>query len=86
MCPELLADIPHGYKSDIWSLGYKYLLTLFTCHVQQPSGITTPEITLANVIGCCMFEIAAHQHAFRAPVSVGSTYKYCIFLNKEVEY
>lgn len=78
MCPELLADIPYGFKSDIWSLGMStYLLFLFTdvdCRV-------TPSLNykISNyfsvlfyffflIMFCCLYEMAAHRRAFKASV------------------
>jgi NIMA (never in mitosis gene a)-related kinase len=67
MCPELLADIPYGSKSDIWSLG-KYTFVVFSCM----SWSEFHTILLAKHLqfsGCCIYEMAALKHAFKAFVS-----------------
>lgn len=69
MCPELLTDIPYGFKSDIWSLGKRKNLAnvseLFLAYY-----IFAYEFNLTlSCIGCCMYEMAAHRPAFKAFVS-----------------
>ena len=62
MCPELLADIPYGFKSDIWSLGI--------CLRRRISDIrfaTAKRHFFCS--GCCIYEMAAHRPAFKAFVS-----------------
>ncbi|KAL2942552.1 Serine/threonine-protein kinase Nek2 [Bienertia sinuspersici] len=57
MCPELLADIPYGSKSDIWSLGIPIYTSLFKWHSFFP---------LSKYPGCCIYEMAALKPAFKA--------------------
>jgi len=63
MCPELLADIPYGFKSDIWSLGI--------CFIQWISDIRFATAKMHfRCSGCCIYEMAAHRPAFKAFVSI----------------
>ncbi|THF96783.1 hypothetical protein TEA_020933 [Camellia sinensis var. sinensis] len=69
MCPELLADIPYGSKSAIWSLGkLQIIFELFSSSVLNVS-ISLPIIYyIPNLCysGCCIFEMAAHKATFKA--------------------
>jgi len=69
MCPEVLANMPHGYKSDIWSLGKQCDCMM----VKLWSTVVYAELRFVVCSGCCMFEIVAHQPPFKAPV--------CLLLN-----
>lgn len=74
MCPELLADIPYGSKSDIWSLGGLILLFLLrTLNVIVDLIIILALLTYfyneISFSGCCIYEMAAHKPAFKAFVS-----------------
>ncbi|VAI42455.1 unnamed protein product [Triticum turgidum subsp. durum] len=64
MCPELLADIPYGSKSDIWSLGkYSYLIFSRMSCSEYRIFLLAKHLQLS---GCCIYEMTALKHAFKA--------------------
>lgn len=66
MCPELLADIPYGFKSDIWSLGRLHFLWSWRSYINIVVGIFHFQLYIYDYTGCCMYEMAAHRPAFKA--------------------
>lgn len=68
MCPELLADIPYGSKSDIWSLGIVHLPNaLVWARIYLKGKMLFPHICISP--GCCIYEMTALKPAFKAFVS-----------------
>ncbi|XBI44106.1 hypothetical protein VPH35_108797 [Triticum aestivum] len=64
MCPELLADIPYGSKSDIWSLGkYSYLIFSYMSCSDRRNVLLAKHVQFS---GCCIYEMTALKHAFKA--------------------
>lgn len=72
MCPELLADIPYGSKSDIWSLGKHCVFgILFLSNI-----VLAAFCNVLNIFypGCCIYEMTSHRPAFKAFVSFRTSY------------